>query len=157
MRIKLLLSGKNSPSYINDGCNLYEKRLGHYVTFKTIFLPEIKLTRSMTSQQLKNAESDIFIKGIKDSRPVFLLDEGGKKFSSKEFSTFIENFSNLGQHELIFAIGGAHGFNDLIKKHVDGSISLSNFTLPHQLARLVFYEQLYRAFTIIKKEPYHHA
>jgi 23S rRNA (pseudouridine1915-N3)-methyltransferase len=155
MSIRLLISGKLSPEYIKEGVSTYEKRLKFYVPFEIKILPSITLTRSMSAAKLKASESEVFLKNIRSNDFLVLLDEKGKTLTSAAFAGFVELYSSSSR-EMVFAIGGAHGFDELIKKRADAILSLSSFTLPHQLARLVFMEQLYRAFTIIKKEPYHH-
>lgn len=142
--------------YIREGCQIYANRLTHYAPFEIIFLPETKLSRSMPNQKLREAESEIFLKTVKSSHFLVLLDESGKQFTSIEFSKFIETAQNNSRSDLVFAIGGAYGFDEKLKKRADAIVSLSSLTFPHQLTRLIFLEQLYRAFTIIKKEPYHH-
>jgi len=157
MRIKLLLSGKTTPEYLQEGLAIYEKRIGYYAPFEIVFLPEPRLSKSMTVPQMKAAESDIFAKVLRENDYLVLLDEKGKQFSSVSFSSFLADFQQSGKGQLLFAIGSAHGFDERLKKRANLLISLSPLTFPHQLARLIFAEQLYRAFTIIKKEPYHHS
>lgn len=157
MKIRLLLSGKTNPDYLKEGCTIYERRIPHYSSFEICLLPEVKLTKTMTVLQLKAAESAIFMKNVKAHDFLIVLDEKGKSYSSIEFAGFLERSVAGGKKELVFAIGGSHGFDETIKQRANLKLSLSQFTFPHQLTRLIFLEQLYRAFTILKNEPYHHS
>jgi len=155
MKIRLLLAGKTAV-HISEGMAIYEKRLKFYTSIETRIIPEIRLSKSMDTARLKSAESAAFMKQVKDSDYLILLDEQGRMFTSSGFAKLIENHLTGAKNEVVFAIGGAHGFDESIKRRANLILSLSSLTFPHQLARLIFTEQLYRAFTIIRNEPYHH-
>jgi 23S rRNA (pseudouridine1915-N3)-methyltransferase len=156
MKITLLLTGKSFPPYIKEGIEFYEKRINFYMPFEIKILPEVKLTGKMTNDKLRASESSIFLKNVNENDFLVLLDEYGKQLTSMAFARLIEDYQTGGKSKVVFAIGGAYGFDDLIKKRANFQMSLSQLTFPHQLARLIFCEQLYRSFTIIKNEPYHH-
>jgi 23S rRNA (pseudouridine1915-N3)-methyltransferase len=156
MKIKLILSGKTGEQYIMDGLSLYEKRLNHYISLDMTVLADLKGTPSLTQEMIKEKEADQQRKQIFPGDYVVLLDERGKEFRSLEFASFIQQRMNSGIKTLVFLIGGPYGFSKEIKKRADAVLSLSKLTFSHQIVRLLFMEQLYRAFTIIKNEPYHH-
>lgn len=156
MKITLLTIGKTEDSYIKEGIEKYLKRLKHYISFKIVEVPELKNTKSLTIDQQKAREAEIINKNILNTDQLILLDEKGKEFSSVQFSGFL-NKKMLGsvQH-LVFVVGGPYGFDPSIQNRADDKISLSKMTFSHQMVRLFFVEQLYRSFTILKGEPYHH-
>ena len=147
MKIELLLTGKTEQGYLKEGIALYEERLRHYCGFVRKELPDKKS---------KELEGDAIIKNIKESDYVILLDEKGKAFSSVQFAQTIENMGVRAVKKIIFVVGGAYGFSDSVYKRANDILSLSPMTFSHQMVRLIFTEQLYRAFTIIRGEPYHH-
>lgn len=157
MKLTLLLTGKTSFAYINDGLSIYKKRLAFYIPFNIVELPDIKGTSSLTKEQVKQKEGEAMLKLIKRSDTLILLDERGESFTSLQWAAFLEKqmIVNPGR-DITFAIGGAYGFSGEIYKRADGMVSLSKMTFSHQIVRLLFIEQLYRAFTIIKGDPYHH-
>lgn len=156
MKITLLTIGKTEDSYIKEGIEKYLKRLKHYISFKIVELPELKNTKSLTIDQQKAREAELINKNILNTDQLILLDEKGKELSSVQFSGFL-NKKMLGsvQH-LVFIVGGPYGFDPSIQNRADDKISLSKMTFSHQMVRLFFVEQLYRSFTILKGEPYHH-
>ena len=156
MRLALFQIGKTSLNYINKGVEEYSKRINNYMPFELITLPDERYTKSQSIENLKIKEGKTIISKIKKTDYVILLDEKGKQFNSKEFSGFINNKIQISKQQIIFIIGGAYGFSDETYKIADEKIALSKMTFPHQLIRLIFLEQLYRAFTILNNEPYHH-
>jgi len=156
MKIELLLTGKTSENYLREGISVFEKRLGHYVNFNIKVIPDLKNTKNLSSLQVMDAESKLILKELNKRSSLILLDEKGKGFKSTEFATFIENKMIMGSADIQFLVGGPYGFSDKIYKIPHSKISLSKMTFSHQMVRLLFVEQLYRAFTIIRGEPYHH-
>ena len=156
MKITLLLVGKTTEEYLNTGISVYVKRIVHYLPFEIIELTALKSKGKITPAQQKEAEADIILKHINKSDRVILLDEKGKEKSSAEFADFLNHQMNSGIKNLFFVVGGPYGFSEQVYSKAYSTISLSKMTFSHQLVRLVFVEQLYRAFTILKNEPYHH-
>ena len=156
MKITLLTIGKTEDRYLNEGIDIYLKRLKHYVTFRILELPELKNTKSLSQEQQKIRESELIFKNIQSTDYVVLLDENGKEFSSRGFSVFLNKKMVGGLQHLVFIVGGPYGFSDEVYSRSNDKISLSQMTFSHQMIRLLFTEQLYRAFTILKGEPYHH-
>ena len=156
MKIILLTVGKTDIGYLKKGISIYENRLKHYVRFEIRTIPDIKNAKNFTFEQQKEKEGDIILKNINTSDYVVLLDEKGKEFSSVDFSKFIEKKMITGIKNLFFVIGGPYGFSNKVYSRADSKIALSKMTFSHQMVRLVFIEQLYRAFTILNHEPYHH-
>jgi 23S rRNA (pseudouridine1915-N3)-methyltransferase len=151
MKIRLLyISGKENKS-AEIWCAEYEKRISRYQNFQST---RLKLSRNLPMSAAE--ESRLLLRNLNSNETLILLDERGKKFTSVQFAKWLE-VSQAGNKGICFAIGGAYGFNEQVKEKADMLLSVSDFTLPHALARLVFTEQLYRAFTIIKNEPYHHS
>ena len=157
MKISLFLFGKTSTKYIQAGISDYEKRIKRYVNFNIVTIPDIKSTKNMTVTVIKTKEGKLLLSKISNSDTLILLDEKGKEFTSTGFAKFIENKMITGIKHLIFVVGGAYGFSEEIKKRANFKISLSKMTFSHQTVRILFVEQLYRIFTIIKGEPYHNA
>lgn len=156
MKITLLLTGKTELDYVLKGMEEYIKRIKHYNSLELITIPDIKNTKNLTIEQYKQREAEHQIKYLQNSDLIILLDEYGKEFSSVEFANFLESKMLASVKNMAFIVGGAYGFSAEIMKMSQLSISLSKLTFPHQLVRLIFMEQLYRAFTIIRKEKYHH-
>ena len=156
MKISLLTIGKTEDKYLLEGIDIYLKRLKHYVPFKITELPELKNTKSLSRDQQKSKEAELIFKNINTTDHVILLDENGLELSSKGFSTFLNKKMVGGQQHLVFIVGGPYGFSDEIYARANEKISLSKMTFSHQMIRLLFAEQLYRAYTILKGEPYHH-
>lgn len=155
MKITLIQTGKTHFKFIEEGFNEYVKRLKHYCKFEIKLLEIPSRLKNSVPDKIKNIEAELILKNISSNDFIILLDEKGKEFSSIQFAKFLEKQS-LHQASLTFVIGGAYGFSDEIYKRANDKISLSAMTFSHQIIRLIFAEQLYRAFTIIKSEPYHH-
>lgn len=156
MKITLLTIGKTEDNYLREGIDKYIKRLKHYVNFKIVELPDIKNTKSMSEDQQKAKEAELIMKNITNTDHVILLDERGQEFSSMQFAgLFNKKMVGSIQH-VVFVIGGPYGFESTMLNRADEKLSLSKMTFSHQMVRLFFLEQVYRAFTIIRGEPYHH-
>jgi len=156
MKISLFTIGKTADAYLLEGLGIYEKRLQHYVNYARKELPDVKNAKTLSTEQLKTQEGKILLQQLSDTDELFLLDENGQEFSSEELSEFIKQKMLHSSKSLVFVIGGAYGFSNEVYKKAVGKISLSRLTFSHQMVRLIFTEQIYRAFTIIKGEPYHH-
>lgn len=156
MKIELLLTGKTDLDYLKTGISLYEQRLKHYCTYTRREIPELKQASSLKENQIKEKEGELILKGISEQDHLILLDQRGEALTSEEFALRLENWALRGVKKVIFTVGGAYGFSEKVYKRANGKISLSNMTFSHQMVRLIFTEQLYRAFTIVKGEPYHH-
>ncbi len=156
MKITLILVGKTDKDFYIKGIDEYVKRIARYCKFEIKVIPELKNTKSMSVDVQMQKEAESILPLIQGAQEIILLDEHGQEFNSVEFSKFIEKRMVAGQRDLFFVVGGAYGFADKVKSVAHSKISLSKLTYSHQLVRLVFVEQLYRAFTIIKGEPYHH-
>jgi 23S rRNA (pseudouridine1915-N3)-methyltransferase len=155
MKVKLICIGKTGKDFLVAGEQEYINRLKHYVQVERIEIPDIKNAKKLTFQQVKDAEGkEILAKAGSDK--IYLLDERGKTYSSVAFSQFIQQQFNLGGKAIVFVIGGAYGFSDEVYSKASGKISLSTMTFSHQMIRMIFFEQLYRAMTILNNEPYHH-
>lgn len=136
--------------------NLYLDRLKHYAPVGVFYLPDLKSTKGLSPKQVKEKEGEQILAKIAESDHLILLDEKGKTFTSVEFSDFLNKKMSTLQGDLVFLVGGPYGFSEEVYKRAAGKISLSSMTFSHQIIRLIFLEQLYRAFTILKGEPYHH-
>ncbi len=156
MKITLICIGKTDESYLLEGIEKYQKRLKHYVPFQLITIPDIKNAKNLTQEQQKAKEAEAILKHIGPSDIVTLLDEKGKKFRSIEFAQYLEKKTINSVQHLIFIIGGPYGFDSTIYTRANDQLSLSNMTFSHQMIRLFFIEQVYRAFSILRGEPYHH-
>ena len=155
MKTILILVGKTTDKHFQAGINDYVERIGHYMPFELFTIPELKNTKSLSEEQQKQAEGELILKQIQPSDTVVLLDEHGKEFRSIEFAKWLEHKRNTARR-LIFVVGGPYGFSQAVYSRANEQISLSKMTFSHQMIRLVFTEQIYRACTIIKGEPYHH-
>lgn len=155
MKITLILIGKTEEAYIEQGFSLYLARLRHYVPMQVIVIPAIKDASSLSPQQVKEREAVLIIRQLSPGSTLAVLDEKGTELRSVEFSAQLQKWMNSGTRELVFLVGGAFGISDEVKKRAAFQLSLSRLTFTHQLIRLIFAEQLYRAFTIIRNEPYH--
>ncbi len=156
MKIKLLAIGKTDNEYLQQLIDDYTKRLGFYISFELKIIPDIKNSKSLSEIQQKEKEGALLLKQIDPSDNVILLDENGKNYTSLGFSDFLQKKMNSGIKQLVFIIGGPYGFSPEIYHRANGKLSLSSMTFSHQMVRLFFIEQLYRGFTILKNEPYHH-
>jgi 23S rRNA (pseudouridine1915-N3)-methyltransferase len=156
MKVKLLSIGKTEEKYLKEGIDMYCKKLSHYFPFKYEELPAIKQTRNLSFDEQKKREGETILKKISPSDTVVLLDETGLQYSSIDFSAFMQHQLMQGSKQLIFIVGGTYGFSQDLYQRKDYLISLSSMTFSYQMVRLIFLEQLYRAATILKNEPYHH-
>jgi len=148
--------GKTAERYLDEGMAVYEKRLRHYVPFEVSVLPDVKQAKNLHPAQLKEAEGALVLDRLEKRDILVLLDENGKTFGSVAFAKWIEGQMNVSAQRMVFLIGGAFGFSKDVYERAQFKISLSEMTFSHQLVRLIFLEQLYRAQTILKGEPYHH-
>jgi 23S rRNA (pseudouridine1915-N3)-methyltransferase len=156
MQIKLLTVGKTDHPAIQQLINEYEGRLTHYIRFELEVIPDLKNTKSLSELVQKEKEGELLLKKVQPSDELILLDERGKSYGSLEFSAVIQKKMNSGLKQLIFIIGGPYGFSEAVYQRANGKISFSKMTFSHQMIRPFFIEQLYRAFTILRNEPYHH-
>lgn len=155
MKTKLLVVGKTNDKNITKGIDDYVGRVKHYMPFDIEVIPELKNTKSLTQSNQKEMEAEQILKRLQPSDTVVLLDEHGKEYRSIEFARWIEKLQQTARN-LVFIIGGPYGFADSVYERSDAKLSLSKMTFSHQMIRLLFVEQIYRACTIIKGEPYHH-
>ncbi len=156
MKITLLTVGKTDKDWVKQGLDIYVSRLKHYVPFGIIEIPELKNVSALTKEQIKIKEGELILKNIRNTDDVILLDERGKEYTSVELAGIIQNKINYEGRDIIFIIGGAYGFSDAVYARSNSKLSLSKMTFSHQMVRAIFAEQIYRAFTIMKGEPYHH-
>ncbi|KKO90417.1 MULTISPECIES: 23S rRNA (pseudouridine(1915)-N(3))-methyltransferase RlmH [Sphingobacterium] len=156
MRITLLCIGKTDDKYLIEGIEKYIKRLKFYVNFSILVIPDIKNVKNLSTEQQKDKEALLILKQVQPQDLVVLLDEHGKEFRSLEFSAYLEKMMVQSVQHLVFIIGGPYGFDQKIYDRANAKISLSKMTFSHQMIRLFFTEQLYRAYSIMKGEPYHH-
>lgn len=152
MNISLICTGKTSEKYVSEGMRIYIARLSHYCKFNLVEVESGKGDES----QIRKKESESILKRVGEKDVLALLDEKGKEFSSVEFAKTVSHYQNISTKNLVFVIGGAYGFSDEVYKRANLKMALSKMTFPHQLVRIIFLEQLYRAFTILKGEKYHH-
>lgn len=156
MNIRLLVVGKTVGGYLQEGVEEYTKRLKFYVKFEFDVIAELKNAKNLTKDQIRDVEGESILGRLTSSDVVLLLDEGGKEYGSVEFAKAIEGYAVKGTKNLVFVVGGAYGFSEAVYARAQGKVSLSRMTFSHQMVRLIFVEQLYRAHTILKGEPYHH-
>jgi 23S rRNA (pseudouridine1915-N3)-methyltransferase len=156
MKVTFLLTGKTKKGFIDEGIKTYAGRIKHYIPFQIIELPGSGISGKLTESAIKEKEGKQIMKFLSPTDYVILLDERGKMFSSLEMADFIREKSVSSPKNLVFIAGGAYGYSRQIYERADGMLSLSKMTFSHQIIRIMFLEQLYRAFTIIRNEPYHH-
>lgn len=156
MKITLLVVGKTTAPYFITAIDEYVKRLKHYIAFDLEVIPELKQTKSLSMDQQKEREADMILKSLQAGDCVVLLDEHGKEMTSMQFSTYIAKKMHTVNKRLVFVVGGAYGFSQRIYDVAHEKMSLSKMTFSHQMVRLFFVEQIYRAMTILNNEPYHH-
>ena len=156
MKIKVLVIGKTDDKNLQLLIDKYEKRLKHYVKFQMEIIPDLKKTKNLSEKEQKEKEGELLLKKIDSLDQLWLLDEKGKTFRSLEFSKFLQKKMNAGVKQIVFAVGGPYGFSEGVYQKAVGKLSLSEMTFSHQMIRLFLVEQIYRAFTILKNEPYHH-
>lgn len=155
MRIKLISIGKTNEKYLQEGILEYRKRLRKYAQLEWVELPNIRKSVKLSANELKLKEGEVILKEVKDRDRVFLLDENGLHYSSREFAKFLNKQFTHFSGDLVFVVGGAYGFSEEVMKRSEGKVSLSKMTFSHQMIRVFFAEQVYRAFTILRGEPYH--
>ena len=155
MRITLLLIGKTEAGWLQSGLKVYSQRLQHYARFDVIEVSPPKNTKQLNFRQLKEVEGKLILKYAEGANQLILLDERGKSFTSEGFSSWLQKLMNGGTRHLMFVVGGAFGFSDEVYAAANEKLALSEMTFSHQMVRLFFTEQLYRAFTIQRNEPYH--
>lgn len=156
MNIKLIAIGKTDHKHLNALVEEYTKRLSHYIKFDLEIIPDIKNAKNLSESQQKEKEGILLLSKIAPTDLMILLDDKGKSFSSMKFAEELQKRMNAGVKTLVYVIGGPYGFSDAVYKAAQGKISLSQMTFSHQMIRLFFIEQLYRGFTILRNEPYHH-
>jgi 23S rRNA (pseudouridine1915-N3)-methyltransferase len=157
MKISIISIGFNQDGYVKQGITLFEKRINHYTSLEMIYLNEPKNMKNQPEQVQKELEGKVILSALEKADLAVLLDVQGPQMSSEIFSKFLQRTMNKGIRNLAFIIGGPYGFSEEVYRKVTEKISLSSMTFSHQLIRLIFLEQLYRGFTILKGEPYHHA
>lgn len=155
MKITLLVVGKTTDTHIELLIQEYQKRLAHYIPFNIQVIPELKNTKALTPEQQKQTEGELILRTINSSTDLVLLDEHGKEFRSIEYADYMQKKMSSGR-DVVFVVGGPYGFSQAVYERANGKISLSKMTFSHQMVRLFFVEQLYRAMTILRGEPYHH-
>lgn len=155
MKITLLVVGKTTDTRVETLIQDYQKRLTHYIPFSLQVITELKNTKSLSPDQQKQAEGELILRSIAQSVDLLLLDEHGKEFRSIEFADYVQKKMSSGR-DIVFVVGGPYGFSNEVYQRANGKISLSKMTFSHQMVRLFFVEQIYRAMTILRGEPYHH-
>ncbi len=156
MKIKLVTIAKTDQAYLREGIQIYLNRLKHYIPFEYLELPDKKISKKLSEAQQKEKEGELILEQVAAGDELFLLDENGKMYSSVNFANFIEKKMLASTKTMVIVIGGPYGFSDQVKQKATGKISLSPMTFSHQMVRLIALEQIYRAMTILKGEPYHH-
>ncbi len=155
MILRVISIGKTKQSFVQTGTELYLSRLKHYSKYEWLELPDVN-AKGLDTEEVKQREGELFLKNLKPDEDVVLLDEKGKLYTSREFSVFLQKKMNSGVKSTALLIGGAHGFSQAMYTRANSQLSLSPMTFPHELIRLFLAEQLYRSFTILKGEGYHH-
>lgn len=156
MKIKLLAIGKTDSKPLQLLIDEYQKRLKHYIKFEFEIIPDIKNAKNLSESQQKEKEGELILSKLQNTDQLILLDDKGKHFTSMEFSKYLQKKMNTGLKQLVLVIGGPYGFSEAVYKTSQGKISLSKMTFSHQMIRLFIIEQIYRGFTILRNEPYHH-
>jgi 23S rRNA (pseudouridine1915-N3)-methyltransferase len=156
MKVILLTVGKTNEINFINSISDYQKRLKFYIPFELIELPELRNTKSLSEEQQKQREGEMLLQAVDAADDVVLLDDKGSEYTSMQFSAFMQRKMAGGSKRLVFVVGGPYGFSPAVYSRANGKISLSRMTFSHQMVRLIFVEQLYRAMTILRGEPYHH-
>lgn len=156
MKITLLTLGKTDKDWVRQGMDIYVSRLKHYIPFSVVEIPELKNVSALTKDQIKTREGELILKNIRPTDDLVLLDERGKEYTSVELAKVIQDKISYVGKDIVYVIGGAYGFSDAVYQRADSKMSLSRMTFSHQMVRAIFVEQIYRAFTIMRGEPYHH-
>ena len=156
MKITLLTVGKTDIDWVRKGLDIYMSRLKHYIPFNLVEIPELKNVSALSKDQIKVKEGELILKNVRPTDDLILLDEHGKEYTSIQLAKILQDKISYECKDMVFVIGGAYGFSDSVYARANSKISLSKMTFSHQMVRTIFAEQLYRAFTIMKGEPYHH-
>lgn len=156
MKVCLVVIGKTDATYFTEAIKEYQNRLVHYIPFEMQIIPDIKNVKNLSESQQKEKEGELILKTLQSGDYLVLLDEKGKDFTSMQFASYMEKKMNSVPKRLVFVIGGPYGFSESVYKAASEKISLSKMTFSHQMIRLIFIEQIYRAMTILNNEPYHH-
>ena len=155
MKITLITVGKTTFNFVKEGMAMYEKRIGRYLSYTKVEIPALQGTSSLSHDEIKEREGELILKKLKSGDRLILLDEKGKRFTSVSWAEHLAKMIDTGCKSIVFVIGGAYGFSSKVRDAASEMLSLSDMTFSHQIIRLFFVEQLYRAMTIIKGEPYH--
>lgn len=156
MKITLLVIGKTDARYFVDAISEYEKRLVHYIPYEMEVIPDLKNTKNISEEQQKDKEGELILKNLQAGDHLVLLDDKGKEYTSLKFAQYIEKKTHTVPKRLVFVIGGPYGFSQAVYDRANEKLTLSRMTFSHQMVRLIFVEQVYRAMTILNNEPYHH-
>lgn len=156
MKITLLTVGKTDRDWVRQGLDIYVSRLKHYIPFTLTEIPELKNVSALSKEQIKVKEGELILKNVRPTDDLILLDEHGKEYSSVQLAKILQDKISYECKDIVFVIGGPYGFSDAVYARANSKLSLSKMTFSHQMVRTIFAEQLYRAFTIMKGEPYHH-
>ena len=156
MKITLLTVGKTDKDWVRQGLDIYVSRLKHYIPFSVVEIPELKNVSALSKEQIKSKEGELILKNIRPTDDVILMDERGKQYTSVELAKIIQDKISYAGKDIVFIIGGAYGFSDAVYQRANSKLSLSKMTFSHQMVRAIFAEQIYRAFTIMRGEPYRH-
>ena len=156
MKITLLTVGKTDKDWVKEGLDIYVSRLKHYIPFSVVEIPELKNVSALSKDQIKTREGELILKNVRPTDDVILMDERGKQYTSVELARVLQDKISYIGKDIVFVIGGAYGFSNAVYNRADSKISLSKMTFSHQMVRAIFAEQIYRAFTIMRGEPYHH-
>jgi 23S rRNA (pseudouridine1915-N3)-methyltransferase len=156
MKVEFWVIGNTSFDYLKEGTAIYEKRLKHYLPFEYKVIPDIKQAKNLSSEQLKEKEGLVLLQKLNKGDYLILMDENGKEMSSVKFASYLENLLQQSYKKLIFVVGGAYGFSPAVYQRANAKLSLSKMTFSHQMIRVFALEQLYRAMSILRNQPYHH-
>lgn len=156
MKIALIAVGKTSTPYIREGIEAFTARVNRYIGFETEVIPDLKTTRGLTADEQKRREGELILKALRPGDRVVLLDERGRTLTSVKFAAEIERNMSAGLKRLVYIVGGPYGFSEAVYQRADAMMQLSAMTFTHEMVRLFFVEQVYRAMTILRGEPYHH-
>ena len=156
MKITRAVVGKTSTGYLEQGVAEYVRRLSHYVSFNIQYIADLKNTKNLTVEQQKTSEGKLIIQSLEKSDYVVLLDEHGREYTSLQFADYVQKRMSSGVRRVVFVVGGPYGFSQEVYDRANDKLSLSKMTFSHEMIRLIFTEQLYRAYTILNHEPYHH-
>ncbi len=156
MKITLLTVGKTDKDWVKEGLDIYVSRLKHYIPFSIVEIPELKNVSALSKDQIKTREGELILKNVRPTDDLILMDERGKQYTSVELARVLQDKISYIGKDIVFVIGGAYGFSEAVYNRADSKISLSKMTFSHQMVRAIFAEQIYRAFTIMRGEPYHH-